>query len=77
MEGVFLLLRARFFGKWRPRARSQVLDNADKYKREAKERTRQMHVLSGFITDLYVDRMRFKGVDVRACGVRVACDSSA
>ena len=61
---------ARLCGAWM-HVRRQVLENAERYRREAKERQRQIHVLSGFITDLYVDRMRFKGVDVRGAPGRV------
>ena len=42
-----------------------VLAHSDKYKREHKHQPRALEMLFGLITDLYVDKCKFKGHDVQ------------
>lgn len=43
----------------------EILKNADAIKAEHKQRPMLMNYLAGIITDLFVDRHKLRGVDVR------------
>ena len=50
---------------WLSEEYKEVLANADKIKSEHKSRPQMLQYLCGLITDLFVDRHRLRGIDVR------------
>ena len=51
--------------RWMSSHYAEIVANADRIRAEFKERPRALQYLSGIVTDLFVDRYKFKGADVK------------